>query len=94
MCNRTAHSFGNLKDDFAPITPFLQLGLGLLHCEIKSFEHLLHLAYRNKEEIRQWDMKVHLKEQFNEQKKIIQKRLFDDFGIKADLLNVAKKLKI
>lgn len=61
MCNRTVHNFGNLEDDFAPTESFLKLGMGLLHCEIKSFEHILHLAYRNTESIKTWDIKKPLK---------------------------------
>lgn len=61
MCNRTAHCFGNLDDDFTPNVAFLERGLGLLHCEIKSFEHLLHLAYRNTVELRKWDNTKELK---------------------------------
>ena len=38
--------FGNLEN--------LQCGLGLLHIEIKTFEHLLHLAYRLT--IKEWDV--------------------------------------
>ena len=46
MCLRTAHEFGNLNDDFKPNQSYLIYGLGLLHCTIKCFEHLLHLSYK------------------------------------------------
>ena len=46
MCLRTAHEFGDLNDDFKPNQSSLIYGLGLLHCTIKCFEHLLHLSYK------------------------------------------------
>ena len=46
MCLRTAHKFGNKNDTFTPNDTSLELGLGLLHCEIKTFEYLLHISYK------------------------------------------------
>ena len=59
MCGRTAHEFGNLNNDFAPKQSSLKFGLGLLHAEIKAFEHLLHISYRKT--IETWDVRKHLK---------------------------------
>lgn len=55
ICLLTTHMF-KLDDSFTPIEENLQYGLGLLHVEIKSFEHLLHLSY--KLTIKEWDVTV------------------------------------
>ena len=62
MCLRTAHQFGNLSDDFSPKTSSLKFGLGLLHDEIKAFEHLLHISYRIK--LKMWDIRNHTRGKF------------------------------
>ena len=46
VCFYTAHKFGNLECDFILKEMSLKKGLGLLHCEIKAFEHFLHISYR------------------------------------------------
>lgn len=66
MCLRTSHQFNNFDDDFAPIMSSLKYGLGLLHCEIKCFEHLLHISYRlclggDESENKTWDVRKPLK---------------------------------
>lgn len=53
---RTAHNFGNLDDDFSPKKSLLKFGLGLLHGEIKAFEHI---SYRIN--LRTWDVRNHLR---------------------------------
>lgn len=58
MCLKTSHQFGNLKEDFTPNENSLYFGLGLLHCEIKAFEHLLHLSYRLP--LKTWDVRANL----------------------------------
>lgn len=55
LCDKPTRSFSNLTDDFTPVQTSLKLGLGLLHAEIKSFEHLLHISYRLT--IKMWDVK-------------------------------------
>lgn len=45
-CNLTTTAFGKLKNTFTPKEDSLKFGLGLLHCEIKAFEHLMNLSYR------------------------------------------------
>lgn len=45
MCLKTSHQFENFSVDFTPNKESLLFVLGLLHIEIKAFEHLLHLSY-------------------------------------------------
>ena len=59
MCLRTTHEFGDFDDDFAPKKTSLIYGLGLLHVEIKSFEHLLHISSRK--DIKIWNVKKSFK---------------------------------
>lgn len=54
ICTRTSHTFNNPDEYFNPILSNLKYGLGLLHCQIKSFEHLLHISYRKS--LRLWDV--------------------------------------
>lgn len=58
ICGVSSHKFNNSTQNFKPIDGSLSLGLGLLHCEIKAFEYLLHLAYRMT--IKEWDRRQHL----------------------------------
>lgn len=58
MCLRTSHQFGNLNDDFEPNDSSLYFGLSLLHAEIKTFEHLIHLSYRL--ELKVWDIRKNI----------------------------------
>lgn len=58
MCPKTAHEFGK-NYDFTANFSSLQHGLGLLHCEIKVMEYLLHLSYRLELEV--WDIRKELK---------------------------------
>lgn len=49
ICGKTSSEFKDTSKDFSPISEdHLKLGLGLLHVEIKCFEHCLHLAYKKK----------------------------------------------
>ena len=59
ICGVSSHKFGDSTKTFEPQEDSLHLGIGLLHCEIKAFEYLLHLAYRMT--IMEWDRKQHLK---------------------------------
>ena len=59
LCLRTAHEFGKLSDPFTVKKASLELGLEILHAEIKAFEHLLHISYRI--QLRTWDVRKHLK---------------------------------
>lgn len=60
ICFRTTSEFINSSLNFAPVDEkFLQLGLSLLHCEIKAFEHLLHISYRLT--IKTWNVNANLK---------------------------------
>ena len=60
MCKKSVHDFGNLNDTFkVKRESNLKYGLGLLHCEIKSYEHLIHIGYRLT--IQSWDVREHLK---------------------------------
>ncbi|XP_017472387.1 PREDICTED: uncharacterized protein LOC108363512 [Rhagoletis zephyria] len=61
----------------------LLFGLGLLHAEIKAFEHLLHLSYRLL--IKTWDVRANLQDTFIARKKAIQKVLYDRLRFKVDL---------
>lgn len=45
-CNLTTSEFGKFKNTFTPKEDLLKFGLGLLHCEIKAFEHLMNISYR------------------------------------------------
>lgn len=45
-CNLTTTAFGDLKNEFTPKEDSLNYGLGILHCEIKAFEHLMNISYR------------------------------------------------
>lgn len=58
-CLKTAHQFGKLNIDFTPNSLALKNGLGLLHCLIKTFEHLLAISKRKIIEV--WDVKKNLK---------------------------------
>ena len=46
MCLQSSCDFNNLEKDFSPNESMLKLGLGLLHIQIKTFEHLLQLFYK------------------------------------------------
>ena len=59
ICLYTAHEFGNLKNKFTPNQKALSFGLGLLHAEIKLFEHLQNLSYRLP--FKQWDITSNLR---------------------------------
>ena len=58
MCLKTSHQFGNITENFTPNEESLLFGLGLLHCEIKAFEHLFHLSYCLT--IKSWDVRANL----------------------------------
>lgn len=62
ICLATCHQFNNSRADFTPNQSSLQYGLGLLHCQIKAFEHLLHISYRKT--VGTWDVREHLKGKF------------------------------
>ena len=59
VCLETAWNFDSKEADFTPIEDTLFNGLGLLHCEIKTFDNLLHIAYRNK--AKTWDVNKNIK---------------------------------
>lgn len=46
ICGLTMGTFNNGWNHFDPDTNNFEFGLGLLHIQIKSFEHLLHLSYK------------------------------------------------
>lgn len=59
VCLKSVYQFGtysSIIDDFKPETEAMNLGVGLLHCLIRSFEHLLHLSYRLP--IMSWDVRA------------------------------------
>ena len=59
ICLHTAHQFANLENNFTPNENALSYGLGLLHAEIKMFEHLKNISYRLP--LEKWDVKANLK---------------------------------
>lgn len=59
ICLHTAHQFDNLENDFTPNEDALSYGLGLLHAEIKMFEHLKNISYRLP--LQKWDVTANLK---------------------------------
>lgn len=59
ICLKTMANFNNKKEYFTPEEGSLCLGLCLLHCEIKTFDHLLHIGY--KIGIKQWEVTKDLK---------------------------------
>lgn len=59
ICRETTHAFGKLKNKFTAVEGTLNFGLGLLHVEIKTFEHLLHISYRKT--LQTWDIRQPLK---------------------------------
>lgn len=59
ICLHTAHEFGNLENDFSPNEDAPSYGLGLLHAEIKMFEHLKNISYRLP--LQKWDVTANLK---------------------------------
>ena len=63
MCLASSYKFDNPQEKFEPNEDSLRLGLGLLHCQIKAFEYLLHLAY--KRTIKSWDIREHLEGIYN-----------------------------
>lgn len=54
VCLNTAHDFEAHPSTFQPKYA-AELGLGVLHCLIRSFEYLLHLSYRMV--IKAWDIR-------------------------------------
>ena len=54
ICLVSAHNFNKLFE-FTPMDFLLQLGLAILHGEIKAFEHLFHISYRK--HIHPWNIK-------------------------------------
>ena len=52
-CNLTTSAFSNLNNKFTPKEDSVKYGLGILHCEIKAFEHLMNISYRKP--FKHWD---------------------------------------
>lgn len=59
-------------------------GLGILHCEIKTFVFLLQVSYKMKLGLKSWNCPKNLTPSMRERKAVIQKRLFDSFHVHAD----------
>ena len=59
ICLETAWNFNSNEADFTPVDNFLLNGLGLLHCEIKTVDHLLHIAYKKK--AKSWNVTKNIK---------------------------------
>lgn len=57
MCLKTTHDIPDVN--CVPNENNLKYGLGLLHCEIKSFDHLKNISY--KLELQTWNVKKHMK---------------------------------
>ncbi|CAH0552999.1 unnamed protein product [Brassicogethes aeneus] len=82
ICLRTAHQFSNLADNFTASEANLKYGLGLLHCEIKVFEHFLGLGYR--QDLKSWDVRQPAKVDFEERQRILQKRIYEKLKVRVD----------
>lgn len=54
MCLESSHSFNNFQKEFTANESSLKLGIGLLHVQIKTFEHLLQLSY--KQSVKSWNI--------------------------------------
>lgn len=59
ICLQSSNEFGKDDVDFTPVEGNLRFGIGLLHSEIKTFEHLLRLSYRL--EVRVWNVNASVK---------------------------------
>lgn len=83
ICNATSATFNNIeKMRIRPTnTEYLQFGISNLHCWIRSFECLLHIAYRLS--FRTWIKTAHI-EEFNQNKARIQKDFFAKLGLHVD----------
>ncbi|XP_036347985.1 uncharacterized protein LOC118757377 [Rhagoletis pomonella] len=81
MCLITSHNFNN-QNVFIPKEGSLSHGLGLLHCKIKIFDHLLHIAY--KQEVKVWDVTKNIKESVDLYAGQVRDRLYNAFKIRVD----------
>ncbi|CAG7663603.1 unnamed protein product, partial [Allacma fusca] len=86
ICGAKPNDFNNLdninKDVFQPRQGALLHGVSPLHCWIRFFEFLLHLAYRIP--FKSWQIKSEFKLVAAEQKKLIQARFWKEMGLRVD----------
>lgn len=64
ICLKSPFQFGQYKeqeykDAYKPVTKAMELGLGVLHCLLRVFEHLLNISYRLT--IKQWSVRKQFK---------------------------------
>lgn len=100
VCLKSVHHFGknmeveDLRDAYPHKTSSIELGIGVLHCLLRCFEHLLNIAYRMT--IKQWDVRkskrnnsgLTLKEMFEEQKRKVQDNIYHSLGVKVSMVMV------
>lgn len=80
LCGITCSHFNRMKD--LPINEdFLKFCIGSLHCLIRSFECIIHIAYRI--EFKKWQKTGH-EDLFEAAKKRIQNEFFDKLGLHID----------
>ncbi|KAJ8665446.1 hypothetical protein QAD02_007108 [Eretmocerus hayati] len=70
-------------------TKSLNLGLALLHAEIKACEHLLHLAYKAPigSKTLKWNVTKDVRDDVGAHEKVIQDNVRSDIGVRPDLVS-------
>ena len=83
LCYATSSNFNNIEEMFnrAIISDNLEYGISILHCWIRAFECLLHIAYRLS--FRKWIKTAHM-EEYNNAKVRIQNSFFQQLGLHVD----------
>lgn len=91
ICGASSMDFLKIKDykseKFKPIETNLKFGISPLHCHIRFFEFILHLAYKN--DIKKWRVTdSDDKENVKSRKERIQNEFWSKLGLRVDMPKV------
>ncbi|XP_062543340.1 uncharacterized protein LOC134210917 [Armigeres subalbatus] len=85
ICKATPNVMTSLEEfekGYIPEIGTLIYGISPLHAWMRFFECLLHISYRM--DFKKWQVSKILKEAYLKRKQLIQKRLYDSFGVRVD----------